>query len=147
MAQAPGGRDTALDELTPSTAGFANVLVKVHKCFQPQEYTYTWNGQTKQGKRQEYVLVSKDSSSYCIGSITRKGTGAGAEAGFKKALDKFKVGTIWQLTKVVFAKEKPAYVGAPVKNVIDLVLTKCAPVLQSTVSMPAQPTPHSGASR
>ena len=141
MAQASGQKDTSLAELTHSTAGFANVLVKGHKSGQPNEYTYTWSGQNKQGKRQEYVLVSTDSNIYCIGVIVRKGTGASAESTFNKATQKFQAGTIWRLTRVVFAKERAAYVGAPVKHVIDLALTKCAPVLQSTVSMPPQPTP------
>ena len=141
MAQASGERSTALDELTPSTAGFAHVLVKVHRSSQPHEYTYTWQGQTKHGKRQEYVLVSTDSNSYCIGLITRRGAGATAETAFKKATERFVVGTVSKLTKVVFAKQKPAYVGVPVKSVIDLAQTKCAPVLQSTVFMPPQPTP------
>ena len=141
MAQASGQKDTSLAELTHSTAAFANVLVKVHKSGQPNEYTYTWNGENRQGKRQEYVLVSTDSDIYGIGCIVRKGTGASAETTFNKATQKFQVGSIWRLTKVVFVKDKAAYVGAPVKDVIDLVQTKCAAVLQSTVSMPPQPTP------
>ena len=141
MAQASGQKDTSLAELTHSTAAFANVLVKVHKSGQPKQYTYTWNCENKQGKRQEYVLVSTDSDIYGIGCIVRKGTGASAESTFNKATQKFQVGSIWRLTKVVFVKEKAAYVGAPVKDVIDLVQTKCAAVLQSTVSMPPQPTP------
>ena len=141
MAQASGQKDTSLAELTHSTAAFANVLVKVHKNGQPKQYTYTWNGENKQGKRQEYVLVSTDSDIYGIGCIVRKGTGASAESTFNKATQKFQVGTIWRLTKVVFANQKAPYVGAPVKDVIDLAQTKCAAVLQSTVSMPPQPTP------
>ena len=56
-------------------------------------------------------------------------------------LVKFKNGTIWKLTKVVFLDGKTQYISSPCKKVIDLRITMVVPVLQALLPLSAWPAP------
>ena len=128
-----------LGELTPTTCGIGTWTLRVVQT-RVIEYTYTWQGQQRQGKKAEYILLSEDSNSYCMGIVKRTGTAATADQTFKATMEKFKEGTIWNMSRITLASEKTQFVGSPVKYVIDLTKTKVSPVLQST-TFPNTPTP------
>jgi hypothetical protein len=104
------------------------------------EYLYTWQGAERQGKKLECILLSADSDSYCTGIIKRTGSTGTADQSFKNSVAKFQEDTIWNMSRVTLVAEKPQFIGAPVKYVIDLAKTKVSPVLQST-TFPKTPTP------
>ena len=129
----------ALSELTQATCGIGTWTLRV---VQPRviQYNYNWQGQERQGKRLECILLSEDSDSYCMGMVKRTGTADAAERNFKQLVEKFNENSIWNMSRITLVAEKVQFIGSPVKHVIDLVKTKVVPVLQST-TFPKIPTP------
>ena len=128
-----------LRELTQTTCGIGTWLLRVIRSI-VVEYTYTWQGKERNGKKFECILLSEDSSSYCMGVIKRTGNGSAAEQIFKSSVMKFQENSIWNMSRVTLAADKPQFISSPIKHVIDLAKTKVSPVLQST-SFPKVPTP------
>ena len=128
-----------LAELTPSNCGIGTWILRV---VQPRviEYVYSWQGQQRQGKKAEYILLSEDSNDYCMGIVKCSGSSVAAQQNFKAHVEKFQTGTIWSMSRITLSSEKAEYVGSPVKVVIDLTKTKLSPVLESA-AFPRMPTP------
>ena len=130
-----------LQNLTEQSAGVGTWLLSVVNVPQPKEYTWTKGSSQGTGKKLECLLVSEDSTQYCLGRYTRKGPEPQATQNFKAAAEKFKKGSIWKATKISLAKTNTKYIGCSQKIVIDMNTSNFQPVLQSTVSMPGQATP------
>ena len=94
-----------LAELTPSNCGIGVWILRV---VQPRviEYMYCWQGQQRQGKKAEYILLSEDSNAYCMGVVKCSGTSVSAEQNFKANVQKFQIGTIWSMSRITLASEK-----------------------------------------
>ena len=75
------------------------------------------------------TLVSADSDQDCLGVLRKKGKDPKASQDLKSLKAKFATGTIWHMKKIALLSEKPLYISAPVKSVIDLAATVCTPVL------------------
>jgi hypothetical protein len=129
----------ALSELTQATCGIGTWTLRVVQSPVIQ-YNYNWQGQERQGKRLEHILLSDDSDSYCMGMVKRTGTADAAGKNFKQLVEKFNENTIWNMSRITLVAEKVQFIGLPVKHFIDLVKTKVVPVLQST-TFPKAPTP------
>ena len=116
----------ALSQLNKSTCNFGSWVVK---CAHAQicEYSYKWGGKDVTNKKLAVTLVSPDPDRYSLGVMKAfKKDFAELEA----ALDsKWKAGTVWRLTKVVFTDEKAAYIHVPFKLAIDVRKTKFAALL------------------
>ena len=124
--------EQALQELTAQSASIGRWLLKVFDV-KEVDYDYTWQGEHKKGKKVVMTLVSADSDQYCLGVIKKKGKEPKATQDFKTLKTKLATGTIWHTKKVtLLPSEKPLYISAPVKSVIDLAATVCVGVLQST---------------
>ena len=137
-AETPPG-SYILRELTPTTCGIGAWSLRV---VGPKvvEYTYHWQGQTRQGKKLECILLSEDSNSYCMGLVKRHGSNAAAEQNFNNFVTKFREDTVWSMSRITLANQNTQFISSPVKHVVDLTKTKVSAVLQST-SFPKIPTP------
>ena len=139
VLQSTEEQSTSLRELTPSTCGVGAWILRV---VHPRviDYLYQYQNQERKGRKMECILASKDSDCYCMGLIKHAGSGDTADKTFKAAAAKFKDNTIWRLTRITLAIDKPQYVSSPIKHVIDLSKTKVSPVLESS-TFPKAPTP------
>ena len=106
-----------------------------------RRYQWTKNSTTNTGKKFECLLVSEDSTQYCLGLFKRKGKEPGATQNFNAAVAKFTKGSIWKVSKITLANTDRKYLGCSHKVAIDLNSSSFKPVLQSTVKMPNQATP------
>ena len=134
-----------LEELNAKSAGIGAWVLKIHgmRCI---EYEYTRQSKVQKGQKLECLLVAQ-SGTYCHGVIKAqysraRGSGGGDPAAELKAMmDKFKNGSIFNMSKVTLADDKAEFLGAPQKICIDLRKTKCAAFLQGAVDMPPAPAP------
>ena len=130
-----------LQNLTEQSARIGSWLLLVATNPKPQDYTWTRGSTAGSGRKIEVLLVSQDSTQYCLGQFTRKGKEPAATKAFNEATDRFKKGSVWRVNKISLAKKDPKYLGCSHKVVIDLNASNFQPVLQSTVTMPEQATP------
>ena len=130
-----------LQNLTEQSARIGSWLLLVATKPRAQDYTWTRGSTTSSGRKIEVLLVSQDSTQYCLGQFTRKGKEPAATKAFNEATDRFKKGSVWRVNKISLAKKDPKYLGCSHKVVIDLNASNFQPVLQSTVTMPEQATP------
>ena len=72
----------------------------------PKDSEYEWAKGSKAGKGRKLVLllVSEDSSKYCMGLYKRLGKEPKATQDFEAAKKKYKKGSIWKASKVSLAK-------------------------------------------
>ena len=116
-----------LHELQPRSAPFGTWEVAV---YHPEiyEYSYSWNGKTLQQRVFRCMLVSTTKPhAYCVGEV--RGGKARPQAR-EEALEKFKEGLIFRISKVALGKEgKKQYMHAPHKVVVDLGSTRAVPVM------------------
>ena len=92
-----------------------------------KKYTYTskWNQKEQQGQRFTCHLVDYDLKCYLRGEV------AGKPEQVDAAYKKFLAGTAWKLSKTCLsAKATPAWIGGPLKMVIDLEKTACTAILE-----------------
>ena len=142
MAESSAQADlnTPLQELAGASASLGQWKLKISG--PPIEKTYPFDQGRKTGKAFTVVFVSKDSTQYCAGRFTRRGTKAEAEKKYAEAKAKFKANTVWKLTHAQLVKhEKPVYIGCSVKATIDINASKFTPVLQSAEFQSLEPTP------
>ena len=115
-----------LHELQPRSAPFGTWEVAV---YHPEiyEYSYQWNGKAVQQRVFRCMLVSTTKPhAYCVGEV--RGGKARPQAR-EEALEKFKEGLIFRISKVALGKEgKKQYMHAPHKVVVDLGSTQAVPV-------------------
>ena len=130
-----------LQNLTEQSAGVGTWLLSVANVPRPVEYTWSSGGKRGTGKKLECLLVSEDSTQYCLGRFTRRGKEPQATQYFNAAAEKFKQGSIWKVNKISLVKTNKQYIGCSHKVVIDMNTSNFQPVLQSMVSMPRQATP------
>ena len=130
-----------LQHLTEQSAGVCTWMLRIAQ--EPRDTEYSWkkNGKANTGRKLEFVLVSEDSTQYCVGLYKRSGKEPKASQDLQAAKERFLKDTIWQVSKVALAKQAPKYLGCSCKVVIDMNISKFTPVLQSTLSMPRQATP------
>ena len=79
-----------------------------------QDYTWTRESTTSSGKKLEVLLVSQDSTQYCLGQFTRKGKEPAATKAFNEATDRFKNGSVWRVDKISLAKKDPT--ASPIRS-------------------------------
>ena len=102
------------------------------------EYT-TKDGNKKEGRKLQIVLITKDASQYCIG--VAKMTQRGGAKEIEELQKKWAVGTCWKLSKIVPDKtEKQAFISTSVKIAIELRKTESKMMLQSP-DFPSAPAP------
>ena len=78
-------------------------------------YTFVARDKPVDAQKFECILVSKDARQYMLGSVPFEfKTPKAAES----AYEKFKEGTVWEITTPAFAKAKLEYNGCPIKNVL-----------------------------
>ena len=130
-----------LENLTEQSAGVGTWLLSVATVPRSEEYKWSKGNVSGTSKKFECLLVSEDSSLYCMGLFRKRGRDPGATNEFNAAVNKFNKGTTWKVNKITLAKQEPKYLGCSHKVAIDLNLSKFQPVLQSTVKMPTQATP------
>ena len=131
-----------LQNLTEQSAGVGTWLLSVAN--EPRPVEYTWKkkpGQMVTGKKFECLLVSEDSTEYCLGVYKRKSKEPVATREFKAAAERFKKVSVWKVNKISLVKTDSKYLGCSHKVVIDLNTSNFQPVRQSTVQMPKQATP------
>jgi len=131
-----------LPELTAQSAGVGMWTLLIAD--EPQTIDYTWKtrqGESREGKRMDVVLVSEDCTHYCQGVYKKIGAEPKATATFHDAVKKYKKGTIWNVSKISLTKDNPKYLGCSCKVAIDMNTSRFQPVLQSTVKMPMQAAP------
>ena len=98
--------NTPLQELVGASASFGQWTLKISG--PPIEKTYTFDQGRKTGKAFTVIFVSKDSTQYCAGRFTRRGTKADAEKKYDEAKAKVKANIVWKVTNVQLVKhEKP----------------------------------------
>ena len=131
----------SLTEMTTQSAKIGRWMLRVCTPPEEQEYQYQLRGKEMKGKVLTCCFVSTDSSHYCLGKYKRRGKEPQASAQYLEATKKFQNRTIWRVSRVSLTNDKPLYLGSPIKVVIGMNTTSFQPVLQSTVAMPAQPTP------
>ena len=100
-----------LQNLTEQSAGVGTWLLSIANVPRPVEYTWTKGSSKGTGKKLECLLVSEDSTQYCLGRYTRKGKEPEASTNWRAAVDKFKKGSIWKVTKISLAKTNMQYLG------------------------------------
>ena len=130
-----------LQNLTEQSAGVGTWLLSVVNVPRSVEYTWTKGSSSGTSKKLECLLVSEDSTQYCLGRYTRKGKEPVASQNFKAAEAKFKKGSVWKVKKITLVKTNTQYIACSHKVVIDMNMSNFQPVLQSTVPMPIQATP------
>ena len=141
MATIPEQPTSPLGSLTRSSAKAQDFLVRVYK---PRKVTYSFknkqNGQMVEKTRFVCILLGENSEHYCEGTI--KGTAADVDA----AILKFLPLTAWKLSKVgLEGQQQDAFVHTPVRVVVNLKSTRCAPVLkasQEETSLASAPAPQ-----
>ena len=89
-----------LQNLTEQSARIGSWLLLVATKPRPQDYTWTCGSTTSSGRKIEVLLVSQDSTQYCLGQFTRKGKEPAATKAFNEATDKFKKGSVWRVNKI-----------------------------------------------
>ena len=130
-----------MGELTLQSANIGTWFLKIDSEVREKEYTYEWDGKTKTGKRFDCTLMSTNSMEYCLGSYRRRGREPKASEDFQNAKRRFKPESIWRVAKVTLLKEKAAFISAPVKIVIDLQSTRCAPIPEAAMARMPEPQP------
>ena len=130
-----------LQHLTEQSAGIGAWMLQVTGDPKDTEYTWNKNGKSGKGRKLEIILVSEESSEYCLGVYRRLGKEPKATQDFEASKKKYKQGSIWKVSKVSLAKENSKFLGCSCKVVIDMNASTFHPVLQSTVTMPMQATP------
>ena len=85
-----------LQNLTEQSARVGTWLLSVATNPRPEEYT--WGKGT--GKKFECLLVSEDSTEYCLGLFKRKGKEPAATRDFNAAAARFKKGSVWKVNKI-----------------------------------------------
>ena len=144
MASAADGlslHSTPLPELIGGSAGFGCWTLKICGPPKDRDYTYQRDGRERTGKAFTVLLLSPDTTQYCYGKFVRRGREPRATSDYTKAKERFQDGTVWRLNKVALTKDKPLYIGSPVKAVIDLNASTATAVLQSTDFSKLLPTP------
>ena len=130
-----------LGNLTEQSARVGAWLLSVVTAPRTDEYQWSRGNTTGSGKKFECLLVSEDSTEYCLGLFRRKGKEPGATKEFTAAAAKFTKGSIWKASRITLANTDPKYLGCSHKVAIDLNSSTFQPVLQSTAKMPSQATP------
>ena len=126
----------SLQELDKRSARYGSWLLKVAKG-DIIEYTYTWQGKEVPVSKLRVVFTAREEGSYCTGlmKMVKKNV-----SGLIAARDnKFKVGSIFRASNVVFVEEKAQYVNTPCKLVLDLRNTTFAVVLTAPCPLASQP--------
>ena len=100
-----------LQNLTEQSAGVGIWLLCVANVPRPVEYTWTSGKQKGTGKKSECLLVSEDSTQYCLGRFTRRGKEPQATQYFNAAAEKFKKGSIWKVNRICFGKANKQYIA------------------------------------
>ena len=131
----------SLAEMTTQSAKIGRWILRVCTPPEEQDFQYMVKGKDVKGKVFTCCFVSGDSSQYCIGKYYRRGKEPQASEQFLAAKTKFQDQTTWKVSQVSLTNDKPLYLGSPVKVVIDMNSTSFQPMMQTTVTMPAQPTP------
>ena len=105
-----------LKALTKSSARVATFAVRFSGgAVEKYSYQEKKTGADKTGHKFETFLVGNNPQEYCRGYVK------GSEQECKKAAEKFKDGTVWALSKVVFDSwTKTQYISTPVQFRIDL---------------------------
>ena len=104
----------SLKNMNGNTAKYAKWYARI---IDPKviRYTFVARDKTVDAQKFECILVSKDARQYMLGSVPFEfKTPKAAES----AYEKFKEGTVWEITTPAFAKAKPEYIGCPIKNVL-----------------------------
>ena len=130
-----------LANLTEQSARVGTWLLSVATAPRSEEYKWTKGTASGTGKKFECLLVSEDSSEYCLGLFRKRGKEPAATKEFTAAVAKFTKGSTWKVNKISLAKTEPKFLGCSHKVAIDLNESNFQPVLQSTVKMPKQATP------
>ena len=115
---------TSLSEL--GAGGRANFPVRTVRPFVNE---YEWKnraGNTKKGKNFNVTLVGQDPEQYALAVAT----GAGVEG----AASKYLQGHTWELSRVQLAKKDQTYIGAPVKQVVNLTGTTQKIIVKGTTA-------------
>ena len=100
-----------LPNLSEQSARIGTWLLSVATHPRAEDYTYAKGAGKGSGKKLECLLVSDDSDAYCMGQFRRKGKEPGATAEFKAALEKFKKGSVWKVSKISLVKSNTKYLG------------------------------------
>ncbi|CAJ1387461.1 unnamed protein product [Effrenium voratum] len=125
--RAMASSDLPLDELTRESARMGSFLLAVSHV-QTLSYEYMWNGQMKQGKKLVVTFVSPSPRLYCLGSAKMQ---KGNETELKKLEEQFQIASTWRFFELLFADDKPQYIAAPIKLVLDLRRSKKVRVLDA----------------
>ena len=96
-----------LGNLTEQSARVGVWLLLVATEPRMEEYKWTKGNTTNDGKKFECLLVSEDSTQYCLGLFRRKGKEPGATREFNAAAAKFTKGSIWKASKTTLANTDP----------------------------------------
>ena len=130
----------SLRELTPASRGVGKWFVRVTHV---RVDSWKWGANKgKDGETLRTVLVSEDGALYCLGTAKLMSDAAKAKDNFQKAVAKFQVGKVFEMTKVAFDdKQEKAWNATPVKHTIDLMKTTMKAVLQNTLKLPQWPEP------
>ncbi len=128
QSKLPAGMATEpLENLTEQSARVGTWLLSVATTPRPEEYTYSKGagkgskgGGKATGKKFECLLVSEDSSEYCLGLFQRRGKEPAATNEFDAALRRFTKGSVWNVNRISLVKKNTKYLGCSHKVVIDL---------------------------
>ena len=83
-----------LGNLTEQSARVGVWLLSVATAPRMEEYRWTKGNTTNTGKKFECLLVSEDSTEYCLGLFRKRGKEPGATQEFTAAVAKFTKGSI-----------------------------------------------------
>ena len=131
-----------LQNLTEQSARIGTWLLSVASDPRTDVYSFSKGKGKSEGMKFECLLVSENSEEYCLCQFRRKGKEPAATREFNAAADKFKKGTVWKVNKISLVKKDKTYLACSHKVLIDMNASNFQPVLQSTVKMPGQATPH-----
>ena len=99
-----------------------------------EEYNWIKPGASGAGKQFERLLVSEDSTEYCVGQFRKKGKEPAATKEFNAAFAKFSKSSTWMVNKVTLAKTDSKHFGCSHKLAIDLNASNFKPVLQGNAT-------------
>ena len=98
-----------LEDLSEQSARVGSWVPSVATAPRSEEYKWTKGTACGAGKKFECLLVSQDSTQYCVGLYRKKGKAPAATKEFTAASSRFKKGTIWKVNKITLAKTEPTF--------------------------------------
>ena len=98
-----------LPNLTEQSARVGMWQLSVATAPRSEEYKWTKGNANGTGKKFECVLVSEDSTQYCLGLFRKRGQEHGATTAFNAAAAKFKKGSTWKVNKITLANTEPKF--------------------------------------